>query len=194
MGYVSGIRWSEQKIKEEIYKVMNVLDIKRMPSKSEIEKITGDSKLTNAIRRNGGFYNTANRLGLEIKESETKLGTKGEYYIKELLEKKGYKVEKMGVKHPYDLLINSNVKIDVKTAKIYRDPRGTEFYTFNLEKKNPTCDIYILLKLEEKKIYIIPSKFVKQTQISMGAKSKYDKYENQWDYIESYDSFYKSVI
>lgn len=194
MGYTHGIIWNKENIKNEIYKIMNVLEIERMPSASEIGKVTGNTRLVNAIRRHGGYYNTAITLGLDIKDSETKTGTKGEFFIKGLLERRGYSVEKMSTRHSYDLLVDSNVRIDVKTAKKYKSPKGFSFHTFNLEKKNPTCDIYILLKLEEKKVYIVPSKFTHQTQISMGNKSKYDEYENRFDYIDLYSKFYESVM
>ena len=42
MGYSRGIRWSSEKIINEILEVMRVLDIKRMPSKNECDLVTGN--------------------------------------------------------------------------------------------------------------------------------------------------------
>ena len=60
--------------------------------------------------------------------------------IKEILEKLGYQVQKMTTKHPYDLLINDNVKIDVKVSRCCNN-NGFKFYSFNLERKYHNCDI-----------------------------------------------------
>lgn len=195
MGYAFGIRWTNEKIKEEIFKVMYALDINRMPSSVEIKLVTGNSKLTNAIRRNGGYLFWANKFNLNQSECETRTGFEGEMKVKEILENKGYLVEKMSVKHPYDLLVNSTIKIDVKSSHKYEGPKGWPSYSFNLEKKNPTCDIYVVWCIEDNKILVIPSKFLKQTQLCITDKSsKYDIYKDRWDYIEQYNSFYKSVI
>lgn len=194
MGYATGIKWSYETIKEEIVNVMNALNINRMPTSIEIKLVTKNSKLINAIRRYGGFLYWANQLNLEQSSGTTRLGVNGEVKIKEVLESKGYKVEKMSVKHPYDLLVNSNIKIDVKTAMLYTSQYGNSYYTFNLEKKNPTCDIYIFYCIEVNKILIIPSKLLKQTQLSISENSKYNKYIDRWDYLELYDNFYKEVV
>ncbi|WP_252233748.1 hypothetical protein [Clostridium sp. ZS1] len=101
----------------------------------------------------------------------------------------------MTTKHPYDLLVNDNVKIDVKSSNKYLSSAGWNSYSFNLEKFNPTCDIYIIYCIQDEKLLIIPSKFLKQTQLCITDKtSKYDIYKDRWDYIEQYNSFYKTVI
>lgn len=194
MGYTTGIKWSYEAIKEELTKVINALDINRMPTSVEIKSVTKNSKLINAIRRYGGYLYWANQLDLNQAPGTTRLGTLGEEKVKEILEEKGYKVKKMSVKHPYDLLVNSNIKIDVKTARLYVNQSGYSYYTFNLEKKDPTCDIYIFYCVEIDKILIIPSKFLKQTQLSIGEKSIYNKYIDRWDYLNKFDNFYKEVI
>ncbi|NFI56998.1 hypothetical protein FDA48_11700 [Clostridium botulinum] len=195
MGYVYGTQWTSELIKKEIIKVMNALDINRMPSSVEIKRITGNSKLINAIRRNNGFNYWASKLGLLQSKCETRTGFASEIKVKKILEDKGYKVEKMTTKHPYDLLVNDSVKIDVKSSNKYLSSAGWNSYSFNLEKINPTCDIYIIYCIQDEKLLIIPSKFLKQTQLCITDKtSKYDIYKDRWDYIEQYNSFYKTVI
>ncbi|MDU8967449.1 MAG: hypothetical protein E7H39_16555 [Clostridium sp.] len=192
MGYSRGIRWSSEKIINEILEVMRVLDIKRMPSKNECDLVTGNYTLSNAIRRYGGYEYFSQYLNLESKECESKIGLKGELKIKEILENKGYKVEKMSNKHPYDLLVNENIKIDVKTARKYNSDKGWSSYSFNLEKSNPTCDIYVFICIEDEKYLIIPSKFLRQTQLCITDKeSKYDVFKDRWEYVEVYNKFYK---
>jgi hypothetical protein len=198
VAYTYGTRWTDEKIKEEIFNVMIALEIERMPSSVEIERITGDTALTNAIARRGGVNKWAKILKLGLSKCETRIGQIGEYFIKELLENKGYIVEKMSLKHPYDLLVNENVKIDVKTSNIYNSSKGWSSYSFNLEKSNPTCDIYTFICMKNKKpnkILVIPSKFLHQTQLCItNNESKYDSYKDKWSYIDQYDKFYKNIV
>jgi hypothetical protein len=93
---------------------MKALNIERMPSSVEIKKVTKDSRLSNAIRRHGGYLFWAMKMGTSQSECTTRTGLDGELLIKDILENKSYVVEKMSVKHPYDLLVNGNIKIDIK--------------------------------------------------------------------------------
>ncbi|ADL53239.1 hypothetical protein [Clostridium cellulovorans] len=195
MGYTHGIRWTKEKIYDEVRKVMKALDINRMPSDKECTLATKSHGLGIAISRNGGFKGIAEEMNLKQSDSESKTGFDAEMMIKELLENKGYRVEKMSARHPYDLLVNDNIKIDVKAANKYTHQNQWSCYSFNLEKSNPTCDIYVIVCIDENKILIIPSKFLKQTQLSIGDhKSKYNIYQDRWDYIEQYDKFYKQIV
>lgn len=195
MGYSHGRRWTHKDICNEVYRVMESLGIDRMPSANECRLVTGSWALSNAITRRGGFEWLSKHMGLSRKECQSKLGLHGELKIKSILEEMGYKVEKMKGSHPYDLLINENVKVDVKTSKLYKSGKGWNSYSFNLEKANPTCDIYVFVCIEDEKYLIIPSKFLKQTQLCITDKeSKYEIYRDRWDYIDKFDNFYKSVI
>jgi len=197
MGYTHGTKWTNEKIEEEIQKVMNALNIKRMPSNSEMRMVTGSYALSNKLIKTGGIYHWADKLGLKIKVGETQIGTKYQDYIANKLNDMGFEIEMMSTKHPYDLLVNGNVKIDVKVARPYEHKEIGRFHTFNLEKKYPTCDIYISVALNDndeiQRIFVIPSKYLKITQLSVGKRSKYNKYINKWDYIKEYDDFYKNI-
>lgn len=193
MGYTIGIKWNYESIKEELIKVMDALDINRMPTSNEIKLVTKNSKLINAVRRYGGYLYWSNQLGLKQASGTTRLGMCGEEKVKALLESKGYKVEKMSTKHPYDLLVNSSLKIDVKTSRLFTNEYGNSYYTFNLEKKNPTCDIYIFCCVEMDRFLIIPSKLLKQTQLSISKNSKYNKYIDKWEYVKQYNDFYSGI-
>ncbi|SHK38845.1 hypothetical protein SAMN02745248_02431 [Hathewaya proteolytica DSM 3090] len=196
MGYTHGKMWNDKNIEEQIRKVTKELNITRMPSNSEIIKITGNHCLSNAIAKSGGFKHWSTILNLEIKKSETGLGKKYERICGNILKEKGYKVEQMSVKHPYDLLVNGCVKIDVKASNRFKYSNSGFCYTFNLEKINPTCDLYVCFcinEIEVEKVLIIPSKFLKISQLSIGNKSEYDKFINQWEYVKQYDEFYKAI-
>jgi len=196
MGYTHGIKWTDEKVKDELEKVIKALNLNRMPSRSEIEKVMQSASLTGHISKTGGFKNWAEKLNLYIKDSETKLGREYETRTAELLKTKGYEVERMSMKHPYDLLVNLNIKIDVKVSNLYRGPKG-EFHTFNLEKYNHNCDLFICVCVtdeEIKKVLVIPSKFIMGiSQLSVGSTSIYDVFKDRYDYIEKYDSFYNKL-
>lgn len=196
MGYTHGIKWSNELIEKKIKEVMKALCIDHMPSVKEMELVIGDFSLSNKIAKTGGSYKWARKLGLNIKESETKLGKKYEGYSVGIISQKGYKTKRMSVKHPYDLLVEDNIKVDVKVSKPYSNENGT-YHTFNLEKRSPTCDIYMCFLLDDDesidRLIIIPSKYVKLTQLSIGKNSKYNVYCDRWDYIEKYKTFYKEL-
>ena len=194
MGYARGIKWNDELIEHEINKVKDVLGIDRMPTSIEIFNVMNNHSLTNAIVRYGGYKYWANKLNLKQSKCETRTGLKEELNIKELLERKGYKVEKMSSRHPYDLLVNDNIKIDVKASNKYKSDKGWSSYSFNLEKNNPTCDIYIIRCIQDDKTLVIPSKYLRQSQLCITDKeSKYDIYKDKWDYFDKYNEFYKKL-
>lgn len=193
MGYTHGIRWTDQEIEKEIKNVINALCIERMPTRKETVIVTKSNSLNCAICRTYKYSGWAKRLGLSIGNgSDTWFGKMYEEKATNLLMLLGYKVERMPTKHPYDLLLNDAIKIDVKAAKPYvQKNTGNKYHTYNLEKRNPTCDIYLLFALDDtERIFIIPSLFVNQTQIGIGKDSKYNKFMDRWDYIKKFDHFY----
>jgi maleate cis-trans isomerase len=198
MGHTHGIRWTDELVKEEIYKIMKALNIKRMPSRSEMKSVRKDDALSNKIAKTGGFRHWAKKLNLTLKECETNIGQDYEKLVKVMIQEKGYEVKSMTTKHPYDLLVNQNIKIDVKVARPYVSKINSKYHTFNLEKKYPTCDIYVFVCLDEEeyieRILIIPSKYLRQTQLSIGKESIYNKYLDKWGYIDKYKEFYDEAI
>ncbi len=195
MGYTHGTKWTDELIAEEILKVKTTLCIDRMPSNSEIKKVVGCA-LGNAISKHGGFKYWADKLSLKFKNSETSTGKEYEQKIMNLLLGKGYEVERMTTKHPYDLLVNQNIKVDVKVSNLYKGPKG-EFHTFNLEKHNHNCDLFICACVTDGEIVktlVVPSKFLmKVSQLSVGNTSIYDVFKDRYDFIEKYEIFYKGL-
>ena len=199
MGYSHGNKWTDEAIKNGIEEVIIALNLNRMPSNKEVKEIIGNSGLSNDISRNGGFRVWAEKLNLDIKESETSLGNDYEFIVKEILEELGYDVEKMTTKHPYDLLINDNLKVDVKVSRYYKANEGDfKYHTFNLEKIYHNCDIFILVCLNEEdeivKLLIIPSKYLMgKKQVSVGVSSKYDRFNKKFECIDKYVQFYNEI-
>lgn len=199
MGYTHGKKWTTEAIKERVLEVVKNCELDRMPSQKEVETYYKDCCLTNAISKRMGWYKLADELGLSIKESDTYFGKKHEQLLAEKLMSEGYEVIRMAQNFPYDLLVNNAVKIDVKASRLYRGQQGN-FYSFNLEKPFTTCDLLVLLTINDdstiKNYYIIPSSLVyRNTQISIGEiKSKYDSFIDKWDYIEKFDEFYQEIV
>lgn len=187
--------WTEEKVKLEIFKAMDVLMIDRMPTSLEL-KTLGRNDLHLKICRTKKYSGWASYLDLERKKSETVDGQENEQYISDYLTNKGFSVQRMSTKHPYDLVINDTVKVDVKTGRPYL-LRGSRVHTFGISKKEPTCDIYICLAFDEKekieRNLIIPSHYLKIVTLCIGKESKYNKFIDRWDYIDKYSEFYSSV-
>ena len=197
MGHIWGTKWDDNRIKSEVKNVMTALGIDRMPTRTEMDSVTHNTALSNKVMKTGGIRYWAENLGIELKNSETTLGNDYEFKVKEMLEHKGYKVEKMSTKHPYDLLVNDYIKIDIKVSHYYHG-YGYKSHNFRLSKEYHNCDIFICVAIDDEgniiKNLIIPSKFLMGIkQLAIGVNSKYDKFDNKFEYIDKFDSFYASL-
>lgn len=197
MGYTHGYKWTDTEVKKQILQVKEALCLDRMPTRNEIQKVMNNTSLTDRISRTKGYYGWAKELKLNIKSSETSFGKKYEKIIREILENKKYKVKNMSQNYHFDLLINENVRIDVKVAKPYKNRDNSIYHTFNLSKKYSSCDIYIIVCLDNneciERLLIIPSYKCKITQLSIGKESIYNIYQNRFDFIDKYINFYNNL-
>jgi len=191
------ITWTDELIESQIRFVMSALGIERMPSNSEIIAVLGNTALTNAVRRRGGFYKRAALLGIPLKDSGTKTGDVYELYAMATMTSKGFPVKRMSVRHPFDLLVNKCVKVDVKASTAYMNQKSL-VNTVRLGKVFATCDIYIIYLLhpsgELDRTLIIPSHLVKQEYLNIGKDSKYNIYQDRWDYLTEYGRFMQELI
>lgn len=195
MGYTHGFKWTDETIENKIHEVMKVLDIDRMPSTSETELITSDSSLSNKIARTGGFKKWANKLGFDLKKSETQLGHKFEDKAKILIENHGYVAEQMSNNCPFDILVN-DIRVDVKSARAYIS-KGCRVHTVGINKKYATCDLYLIFALDEneniERTFIIPGCDLRVTSMNFGKNSIYNIYLNRWDLFKKYNDFYNNL-
>ncbi|MCR8641444.1 hypothetical protein NV379_02130 [Paenibacillus sp. N1-5-1-14] len=181
-----------------IREIMSALKINRMPSSSEVLQTFHEGEALHKRICDLGYRFWAEKLNLEIKQSETQLGQDYELVAIKMLEEKGYKVERMTTKHPFDLLVNDSIRIDVKSASAY-DLKGSRCHTFGINKRYGSCDLYILLALNEEsdvieRTFVIPCNKLRVVSMSIGRESKYNKYINKWDYLDTYNAFYKKII
>ena len=118
--------------------------------------------------------------------------------IKKLLENIGFRCELTSVRHPYDILVDDCVKIDVKSAKRSKVVES-DVFSFRLAKKQPTCDIYVAVCLDDKqaieKIYVIPAHVMTgKTQLAIGVdQSKYDSFIDRWDIVRAYEMAFTEI-
>lgn len=174
----------------------------RFPTHSEMIEYYGNKSLTNKISKSGGTKYWAELLGYEVKDCESEFGDYFERYaIQDILNNTKLNSFKNKVGYPYDVTTNKHIKVDVKSSTIIENNNGYKHHSFNLEKKQPTCDIYILYCVDDEnevyKTYVIPSCHVYgQTQIGISAfgNSKWDKYRNKWDIFTIYNEFYQRLV
>lgn len=189
------MKWNEETIAAKVADIANKFAPARMPSNSEVIALTGGYALANAIQKNGGYEYWANKLGLEQKYSETKVGIEYERKVAEMLRKSGHNVQETTVKHPYDLLVDGCVKVDVKVANM-SFIRGSKVHAYRIAKKQQTCDFYICCEVNTGGVYVVPSNMATgQTQIEMGPDSqKYSHYKDAFYLIDDAVNFYKSLV
>lgn len=187
--------WTEELIKSELIKSIELLEIKRMPTGSELKSI-GRNDLHLKIGRTKTYRGWAAELGLQLKSSCTLDGQYLEDRIEKMIKYKGYSVERMSTKYPYDLLVNGSVKIDVKLSNP-NIMRGSRVHTFGISKSEPTCDLYICAAKDEQgnieRLMIIPSHKLRVVTLCIGKESVYNKFINRWDLLDQYIEFHLKV-
>jgi len=119
MSNIHGNKWTNEKIVEEVKEVMKALNLKRMPSRTEIEKVRGDTSLVTAIGRNGGF-----KIIAGIMKIKNKGHSESSKWNDELIEKeirnvmKSLNVERMPSKSECES-VKSSTALSNKIAKTY---------------------------------------------------------------------------
>ena len=187
--------WTDERIGKCIMAIASEFDPIRMPTNSEVIKMSGSYALSNAIQKNGGYEYWANKLGLEQKYSESKLGVEYEHLIAEILKVRGHEAVMTPTKYPYDLLVDGCIKVDVKVAN-ESIVKGSSVHAYRLSKKLHTCDFYVCCENDgDKGIYVIPAHVCSgQTQIEMGSETKYEKYRDALHLIERAARFYREYL
>lgn len=188
--------WTEELIEKGIKDAMRKLGIDRMPTASELQSIKRND-LHCKIGRTKTYSGWASYLNLESTKCETRKGQHYEKMIFDKLASMGYKVERMTTKYAYDILINGRVKVDIKSSLSYQI-NGYTVNTFGINKTFATCDLYILVAANEngdvKKVMVIPAYLLKvKSSISLGLTSKYDKYIDRYDYIDTIDKAFEII-
>lgn len=190
--------WNQTEIEKAIKNFINTdVDANLKFPSAKLLRSKKRADLENAINRSGGFIYWRKKMGYDEQNISSVIGWGGEEIVKQILTSMGYKVEKQTSTSFYDFVVNDCVRIECKFSNVYRGKTG-EYFSFNLERKEKDCDIFIIVckyKNTSLKILVIPHiKVFNQKQISVGLEnSKWDCYENKFDYIDKYEKFYKGL-
>lgn len=199
MGYVRGSRWTDEKIQDSIEEIVNSLGLDHFPTHSELNNYFGTNGVSLAISRHGGTRKWAKRMNMSILNCASEFGNDFELRaIGDIYEETALMAVQTKPRYPYDLLVDGCIKVDVKVSRQIFTNCHTWQNTFNLEKKEPTCDIFILYCLDEtgnfiKKLIIPSCVLAGQTQVGVGSNSKWDKYEENWNLFLDYYEFYQKL-
>lgn len=196
MGYTHGTHWGDKEFEHELLRAIKALDIDYFPTHSELDNFFGSKSISNLLCDKGGTEYWANKLGLPLKKSCTTFGNRFEKIaLEDIRVNTGLDCEYTTPHHPYDILVDRTVKVDVKASKLYSGNKHSFQCTFNLEKKNQTCDIFLFYCLDVNyEIYkklVIPSTVLSgQKQVGIGQQSKWDIYIDKWGIIKEFADFF----
>lgn len=147
------------------------------------------------------------KYGIKRKLSTGRLG---ELIAIKKLQEVGYKVEDMNLKNKtasYDLLVNDDIRVEVKSASLSDERNTYQFILTNPPRSNciessirtvlnngrslkhyeKTCDIMMFVGITEKLIWIIPSKVMESrigTVTLHTRRTRYAGYLNNYEEIE----------
>lgn len=159
-------------------------------SQDHIYKYTHRSKYRHAIKPDSNVY----------------YGTQAEIIVSDKMKELGIGHKLMPYNHPFDILVNDNIRINVKSAWRGNIPPSqvgkvlNNRYHFSLHGRDNT-DLFILIIAETKDMFIIPVDILsnKKSDLYMiypvsGNYGKYQKYINRWDLIYNIPSTDKGFM
>lgn len=199
MGHSHGRRWGVESIERQIRTMIEDLDMTTFPTHSEMDAYYGNDGLSNRVSKTGGTKYWAAEFGLPVKTCESSFGDKYEIIAMNDVEKHtGLSCVQMIPRYPYDILVDKHIKVDVKVSRQKASRTRSIVNNFELAKRDPTCDVYMLYCLDLHgdltKTIIIPSCITSgQRSIGVGEESKWNAYKDNWELFLQYAGFYKSL-
>lgn len=187
--------WTTERIESELKHCISIIGEDHFPTHSELINQCNCKALAVAVSKNGGTKYWADKLNMPIKNCESTLGNTFEIQaINDIKLNTNLESVTTVPRYPYDLYTADCIKIDIKASLPLKRSKIKD-WSFNLEKKMPTCDIFIFYCLDKDhsiiKTCIVPSSVLSGiTQVGMGSLSKYDSYTDRWDLILDYYKFY----
>ena len=187
--------WTDEKVYSAIAKMIEETKITHFPTHKELNEFYCGCGLSAQISRRGGTRKWSKIFNLPVNNCDNIVfGNRYELQaIEDIKNETGYDSELTKERYPYDLFTNDLLKIDIKASKPLKG-RNIDAWSFNLEKRMPTCDIYIFYCVnatdEIVKRVIVPACAINGIkQVTIGLLSKYDNYIERWDIIRYYSSF-----
>lgn len=118
------------------------------------------------------------KLDLDLLDSETARGQRWEGYVQAVIEATGRKVERQTTKAAFDLLVDGQTRVNVKSAvfSVYGACKG---FFFGLGSTWTTCDVFSLVKVDGSltpQILWVPSSEAKQQTITLTKKNRFNEF------------------
>lgn len=187
--------WTDKTIYSAVMEIVRTTGQSHFPTHKQMDEFYGNSSLSKAVTRNGGIRRWTEILHLPpAKCKNTSFGDKYELQaIEDIKTETGLDSMLAPVRFPYDIYTDNAVKIDIKASMPLKG-RNFDVWSFNLEKKIPTCDLFVFYCVTGQndiaKRVIIPACVLSGIkQVGIGSKSKYDNYIERWDLINEYAAF-----
>lgn len=191
-------KYSDEYIYIKLKDMISKTKLEYFPTRQEmIDFCNGNNHLCNLVYKRGGCKYWADKVGLPLKESDTKTGWLGEDILQEKLLSLNYKVEKQTTGNGFDFLVEDYVKTECKYSHLYKGGSGN-FYAFNLDSSAKNSDIIVFICEDDngdRNFLVIPTfKILNITTLSVGEnKSKYYQYMDKFNYIDKYKQFFQNL-
>jgi hypothetical protein len=135
--------WTLKRIRSAIQPTVD--EFGRMPTKKELDD-RGLTKLSSVVS-NKGYQIVANALGIDMKDCTIRQALNKENEVIEIIREMGLKAEPTAYKAPFDILVENQLRIDVKMGS--RSTKRPNQFIFRMDAKNyQSCDLYILCATE----------------------------------------------
>lgn len=175
------VKWSAEKIEKDLKEIYDRYG--KFPSSPFLQKM-GRNDLSCKIVKTGGFEFWASKLGLKREHSDSDTGWDGEKSLIRILIEKGFSCKAADhLRCPYDLRVNSLLRIDVKSTNYaeYGVCKGW-FYRIG---KDAQSDVIALHELDTKDTYFIPWNICPKTNVTISrGGGKYAEFKNRFDLLE----------
>ena len=184
--------WDDDRITSELKSVIDELG--KFPSCSELKARGLNALMCQITRKRGGLNEWAKRMGCSRStDSDSDLGWTGEKHVKTILEKRGHKVDRCGIKAPWDLIVDQVLRVDVKTSRkaCYRGNAGSWFYRIG---KELPADVAILYQIDTRDCYIIPWMELPAGNITISQNGKYTPFKNRFDILSENITHLKNAV
>jgi hypothetical protein len=128
----------------------------------------------------------------EMSGGYVKIGTDVENAVSKKLASLGIGHKLMGHHHPFDILLNNGVRVDVKSSSLKTYPRWpTPVYNFvpKSKRRGRYCDFFILVCQDTNDMFVVPYEDAKETIRFAWPKyyraSHWHKYHNRFDLLRT---------
>lgn len=173
-------QWTDELIELELRKFSE--SIGHFPTITELRTAVRNDLGCAATKRKS-LIDWSNQIGVSRSDSDSDFGWRGEEMFLGMLATQGIAAARStAVKAPFDILADSILRIDVKTAKFaeYGACRGW-FYRI---AKDPQADLIILLQADTRDFYALPWPACPTSNVTISRDGgKYAKFKNDWPRI-----------